>query len=137
MNTSNKSNNSNVAYGTGRRKESIARVWLKCGSGKFIVNRKNLAEYFVNPTLQAALYQPFIATETNAQFDILSTVKGGGLSGQSSALQHGISRALAKLRADLHKTLRKQGFLTRDSRVVERKKYGRKKARKKFQFSKR
>lgn len=125
------------SYGTGRRKNSIARIWLKPGNGKIIVNGKDINDYFVRPVLKMIINQPFDATKTIDQFDVYCTVKGGGLSGQAGALRHGISRALNLHDDSLHKTLRQGGYLTRDSRVVERKKYGRAKARKRFQFSKR
>lgn len=125
-------------YATGRRKSSsTARVWIKPGNGKVVVNGKEIEKYFVRPVLRMIINQPFVVTGTDQRFDVVCTVKGGGLSGQAGAIRHGISRALDKSDPDLHAILRKGGFLTRDSRVVERKKYGRKKARKSFQFSKR
>ncbi|MEM7617189.1 MAG: 30S ribosomal protein S9 [Pseudomonadota bacterium] len=125
-------------YATGKRKsDSIARVWVMPGTGKIIVNKQELDQYFVRPVLKMIISQPFDVTETNGHFDVMCTVKGGGLSGQAGAIRHGISKALALFNPDLRPALKKAGFLTRDSRVVERKKYGRKKARKKFQFSKR
>lgn len=125
------------AYGTGRRKDSTARVWLKRGSGKIIVNGRDVTTYFARPTLRMIINQPFDALGEASKFDILCTVKGGGLSGQAGAVRHGISRALDQYDPNFHKTLRQGGFLTRDSRVVERKKYGKRKARRSFQFSKR
>ena len=125
------------AYATGKRKNAIARVWVKPGSGKIIVNDKEFAAYFARPVLQMILQQPIVATNRNGQFDIVATVIGGGLSGQAGAVRHGISKALTYYEPELRGVLKKGGFLTRDSRVVERKKYGRVKARRSFQFSKR
>ncbi len=125
------------SYGTGRRKDSSARVWLKRGSGKVIVNGKENAVYFARPTLRMLINQPFLAVDGENKFDVMCTVKGGGLSGQAGAVRHGISRALDCYDPTFHKALRQGGFLTRDSRVVERKKYGKAKARRSFQFSKR
>lgn len=125
------------SYGTGRRKDASARVWVKSGTGKIIVNGEEVEKYFARPVLRMILNQPFGATHTAGQFDVWCTVAGGGLSGQAGAVRHGISRALDNFDPTLHKILRQGGFLTRDSRVVERKKYGRAKARKRFQFSKR
>ena len=124
-------------YATGRRKEATARVWLSRGSGKIVVNDRDVTEYFARPVLRMIINQPFVATETTGQFDVMCTVKGSGLSGQAGAVRLGISRVLDTMVPDLHPTLRKGGFLTRDSRKVERKKFGHKKARKSFQFSKR
>ncbi|MDR1139592.1 MAG: 30S ribosomal protein S9 [Rickettsiales bacterium] len=125
-------------YATGRRKESAARVWIKPGSGKFSVNQKDkLLDYFKRESVCQMVKMPFIVTSMLDKYDVFATIKGGGLSGQAGALAHGISRALSKINQDLHSILRKRGFLTRDSRVVERKKYGQHKARKKCQFSKR
>ncbi|MDG7056213.1 MAG: 30S ribosomal protein S9 [Wolbachia endosymbiont of Meromenopon meropis] len=125
-------------YSTGRRKESAARVWIRSGSGKFNINRKNeLLDYFKRESVCKMIKMPFIVTSTLDKYDVFATIKGGGLSGQAGALVHGISRALSKISHDLHSILRKGGFLTRDSRIVERKKYGQHKARKKCQFSKR
>lgn len=134
-----KSTNQSVErfYATGRRKEAVARVWLSRGTGKVIVNNRDITQYFARPVLRMIINQPFSATDTIGQYDIVSTVKGSGLSGQAGALRLGISRALDTCSPDLHSTLRKGGFLTRDSRKVERKKFGHKKARKSFQFSKR
>ena len=125
------------AYATGRRKESSARVWIRPGTGKIIVNKRDITEYFARPVLRMVLNQPFVATSTDGKFDVYCTVKGGGLSGQAGAVRHGISRALDNFDPTLHTVLRRGGFLTRDSRSVERKKYGKAKARKSFQFSKR
>ncbi len=125
-------------YATGRRKESAARVWIKPGSGKFSVNKKgDLISYFKRESVCQIVKMPFIATSTLDKYDVFATVKGGGLSGQAGALAHGISRALSSVSQGLHSILRNGEFLTRDSRVVERKKYGQHKARKKCQFSKR
>lgn len=126
------------AYGTGRRKDASARVWIKPGTGKVVVNNKEVKAYFARPVLQMIVNQPFEATDTEGKFDVYATVIGGGLSGQAGAVRLGISRALDDFNPESnHKPLRKGGFLTRDSRVVERKKYGRAKARRRFQFSKR
>jgi small subunit ribosomal protein S9 len=125
------------AYATGKRKDAVARVWLKPGSGRIIVNGKTYTEYFARPVLQMIIQQPINAAERRDQFDIVATVAGGGLSGQAGAVRHGISKALTLYEPGLRPVLKKGGFLTRDSRVVERKKYGRAKARKSFQFSKR
>ena len=125
------------AYATGKRKDAIARVWVKPGSGKIIVNDKEFAAYFARPVLQMILKQPILATNRDGQFDIIATVAGGGLSGQAGAVRHGISKALTYYEPGLRTVLKKGGFLTRDSRTVERKKYGKAKARRSFQFSKR
>jgi small subunit ribosomal protein S9 len=125
------------AYATGKRKTAIARVWIKPGSGKIIVNKKDHAEYFGRAVLQMVIKQPLIAADRNDQYDVVCTVKGSGPSGQAGAVRHGISKALTFFEPDLRGVLKKGGFLTRDSRVVERKKYGRAKARRSFQFSKR
>ena len=125
------------SYSTGRRKESTARVWVKRGTGKIIINGKDMSLYFARPVLQMQLNFVFDVTERKDQFDVTATVKGGGLSGQAGAVRHGLSRALSLFEPDLRKSLKVAGMLTRDSRVVERKKYGRAKARKSFQFSKR
>ena len=125
------------AYATGKRKNAIARVWVKPGSGKIVVNDKEFATYFARPVLQMILNQPIIASNRAGQYDIVATVVGGGLSGQAGAVRHGISKALTYFEPGLRSVLKKGGFLTRDSRVVERKKYGRMKARRSFQFSKR
>jgi small subunit ribosomal protein S9 len=125
------------AYATGKRKNAIARVWVRPGTGKIVVNDKEFAAYFARPVLQMILQQPIVATNRNGQFDIIATVVGGGLSGQAGAVRHGISKALTYYEPGLRPVLKKGGFLTRDSRVVERKKYGKAKARRSFQFSKR
>ncbi len=126
-----------ITYGTGRRKNAIARVWLKRGNGKITVNGKDLESYFARPVLRMIINQPFSSIDRVGNFDINCTVLGGGLSGQAGAVRLGISRALDAYDETFHKPLRKNGFLTRDSRVVERKKYGHAKARRSFQFSKR
>ncbi len=125
------------AYATGKRKNAIARVWIKPGSGKVMVNGKELNTFFARPVLQMILRQPFQVAGVEDQFDVMATVKGGGLSGQAGAVKHGISKALQLYDPSLRGALKAAGFLTRDSRVVERKKYGKAKARKSFQFSKR
>jgi small subunit ribosomal protein S9 len=125
------------SYATGKRKNAVARVWVKPGSGKIIVNGKEFAEYFARPVLQMILQQPLVAAARTGQFDIIATVAGGGLSGQAGAVRHGVSKALTYFEPGLRAVLKKGGFLTRDSRVVERKKYGKAKARRSFQFSKR
>ena len=125
------------AYATGKRKDAIARVWVKPGSGRIIVNDKDFNAYFARPVLQMILQQPIVATNRNGQYDVIATVEGGGLSGQAGAVRHGISKALTYYEPALRAVLKKGGFLTRDSRVVERKKYGKAKARRSFQFSKR
>ena len=125
------------AYATGKRKDAVARVWVKPGSGKVTVNGKELAEYFARPVLQMILRQPFDVAGVAGQFDVVATVAGGGLSGQAGAVKHGISKALQLYEPSLRGALKAAGFLTRDSRVVERKKYGKAKARRSFQFSKR
>ncbi|WP_455482473.1 30S ribosomal protein S9 [Bartonella sp. B35(2025)] len=125
------------AYATGKRKDAVARVWIKPGSGKIIINNKEFDKYFARPVLRMILCQPIVATNRNTQFDIIATVTGGGLSGQAGAVRHGISKALTYYEPALRSILKKGGFLTRDSRIVERKKYGKAKARRSFQFSKR
>ncbi len=125
------------AYATGKRKDAVARVWIKPGSGKVEVNGKDVNAYFARPVLQMILKQPFQITNVEGQFDVYATVSGGGLSGQAGAVKHGISKALQLYEPSLRGALKAAGFLTRDSRVVERKKYGRAKARRSFQFSKR
>ena len=125
------------SYATGRRKNASARVWVKRGSGNIIINGKILAEYFARPVLQMLLVQPLQATSREGEFDVFATVKGGGLSGQAGAVRHGISRALINFEPGLRLPLKAGGFLTRDPRVVERKNYGKAKARRSFQFSKR
>ncbi len=124
-------------YATGKRKNAIARVWIKQGTGKFTVNRRDAPIYFARPVLQMLINQPFVAADRSEQYDVWCTVKGGGSSGQAGAVRHGISKALLGYEPGLRPVLRAGGFLTRDSRVVERKKYGKRKARRSFQFSKR
>jgi len=125
------------AYATGKRKDAVARVWVRPGTGKIVVNDRAVEVYFARPVLQMVIQQPFVAANRKGQYDVICTVAGGGLSGQAGALRHGISRALTYYEPELRSPLKKGGFLTRDSRVVERKKYGRAKARRSFQFSKR
>ncbi|MGC6485706.1 MAG: 30S ribosomal protein S9 [Candidatus Puniceispirillales bacterium] len=125
------------SYATGRRKDASARVWVKRGTGRMSINGKDVAEYFARPVLQMLLRQPFETAGRNDEFDVIATVKGGGLSGQAGAVRHGISHALIRFEPALRPVLKAGGFLTRDSRVVERKKYGKRKARRSFQFSKR
>ena len=125
------------AYATGRRKDAVARVWLKPGTGKIVVNGRDQEIYFARPSLRLVINQPFGVTERTGQYDVIATVKGGGLSGQAGAVMHGIAQALSKYEPLLRSAVKSEGFLTRDSRVVERKKYGKAKARKSFQFSKR
>ncbi len=125
------------AYATGRRKDAVARVWLKPGTGKIVVNGRDQEVYFARPSLRLVINQPFGITERTGQYDVIATVKGGGLSGQAGAVKHGIAQALSKYEPLLRSAVKSEGFLTRDSRVVERKKYGKAKARKSFQFSKR
>jgi small subunit ribosomal protein S9 len=125
------------AYATGKRKDAVARVWIKKGSGKITVNKKPVEKYFARPTLQMIIQQAFSVTNAVDQFDVMATVKGGGLSGQAGAVRHGMSKALTIFDEEFRSALKAAGFLTRDSRVVERKKYGKPKARRSFQFSKR
>ena len=125
------------AYATGKRKNAVARVWIKPGKGTLTINGREFATYFARPVLQLIVKQPIMATERNDQYDVVVTVAGGGLSGQAGAVRHGISKALNYFEPALRPVLKKGGFLTRDSRVVERKKYGKAKARRSFQFSKR
>ncbi|HEY9058162.1 MAG TPA: 30S ribosomal protein S9 [Aurantimonas sp.] len=125
------------AYATGKRKDAVARVWVKPGTGKITINERDFATYFARPVLQMVLRQPIVAASRDGQFDIIATVAGGGLSGQAGAVRHGISKALTYYEPGLRSVLKKGGFLTRDSRTVERKKYGKAKARRSFQFSKR
>ena len=125
------------AYSTGKRKDAVARVWIKKGSGQITVNKKPVEKYFARPTLQMIIQQAFSTTSTEDQFDVMATVKGGGLSGQAGAVRHGLSKALTLFDGELRGALKAAGFLTRNSRVVERKKYGKPKARRSFQFSKR
>jgi small subunit ribosomal protein S9 len=125
------------AYGTGKRKNAIARVWVKPGKGTITINGRDQSVYFARPVLRMMLEQPFLITDRIGQYDVVCTVTGSGLSGQAGAVRHGISKALADFEPAVRPALRQNGFLTRDPRVVERKKYGRKKARRSFQFSKR
>jgi small subunit ribosomal protein S9 len=125
------------AYATGRRKDAVARVWLKPGSGKIVVNGRDQEVYFARPTLRLIINQVFDVTDRKGQYDVIATVKGGGLSGQAGAVRHGISTALTRYEPELRTAVKREGFLTRDPRVVERKKYGKAKARRSFQFSKR
>ncbi|RED13760.1 30S ribosomal protein S9 [Pontivivens insulae] len=125
------------SYATGKRKDAIARVWVKPGKGNVVVNGKPMNEYFARPVLQMLLGQPFSVAGVEGEFDVMATVKGGGLSGQAGAVRHGVSKALSLYEPSLRPALKAAGFLTRDSRVVERKKYGKRKARRSFQFSKR
>jgi len=125
------------SYATGRRKNAVARVWVKPGKGEILINGKKAAQYFARPVLRMLITQPFLVADRYNQFDVFCTVVGGGLSGQAGAVRHGISRALTHYEPDLRPILKVAGFLTRDSRVVERKKYGHPKARRSFQFSKR
>jgi small subunit ribosomal protein S9 len=127
----------NRAYATGKRKDAVARVWIKPGSGKIVVNTREVEVYFARPVLRMMIQQPLVAAARQSQYDVICTVAGGGLSGQAGAVRHGISKALTNFEPDLRTVLKKGGFLTRDSRVVERKKYGKAKARRSFQFSKR
>jgi len=125
------------AYATGKRKDAVARVWIKPGPGKIVVNTREVDTYFARPVLRMMIQQPLVAAARAGQYDVICTVAGGGLSGQAGAVRHGISKALTNFEPDLRGILKKGGFLTRDSRTGERKKYGRAKARKSFQFSKR
>ena len=125
------------AYATGKRKNAVARVWIKPGSGKIIVNTRPVEVFFARPVLRMLIQQPIVAANRSGQYDVICTVSGGGLSGQAGAVRHGISKALTYFEPELRSPLKRGGFLTRDSRVVERKKYGRAKARRSFQFSKR
>jgi small subunit ribosomal protein S9 len=125
------------AYATGRRKDAVARVWLKPGSGKIIINGREQEVYFARPTLRLVINQPFDVADRQGQYDVVATVVGGGLSGQAGAVKHGIAQALSRYEPALRTAVKQAGFLTRDPRVVERKKYGRAKARRSFQFSKR
>ena len=125
------------AYATGRRKNAVARVWVKLGTGKITINGRDQKIYFARPTQQMVIQQPFDVSQRNGQFDVVATVSGGGLSGQAGAVRHGIAQALSKFEPALRGAMKTSGFLTRDSRVVERKKYGRAGARRRFQFSKR
>lgn len=125
------------AYATGKRKDAVARVWVKPGSGKILVNAREFEVYFARPVLRMMIQQPLVSSNRQGQYDVICTVSGGGLSGQAGAVRHGLSKALTNFEPELRGVLKKGGFLTRDSRVVERKKYGRAKARRSFQFSKR
>jgi len=125
------------AYATGKRKNAVARVWIKPGAGKIVINTRVIETYFARPVLRMLIQQPIVATNRTGQYDVTCTVSGGGLSGQAGAVRHGISKALTYFEPDLRGALKRGGFLTRDSRVVERKKYGKAKARRSFQFSKR
>ncbi|MDI1345235.1 MAG: 30S ribosomal protein S9 [Pseudolabrys sp.] len=125
------------AYATGKRKNAVARVWIKPGSGKIVVNTRTVEKFFARPVLRMLIQQPLVCANRVTQYDVICTVSGGGLSGQAGAVRHGISKALTYFEPDLRGALKKGGFLTRDSRVVERKKYGKAKARRSFQFSKR
>jgi small subunit ribosomal protein S9 len=125
------------AYATGKRKDAVARVWIKPGPGQIVVNEKPVEQYFARPVLRMILQQPLHVANRAGQFDIVVTVAGGGLSGQAGAVRHGLAKALTNFEPELRPALKKEGFLTRDPRVVERKKYGKKKARRSFQFSKR
>ena len=125
------------AYATGKRKNAVARVWIKPGAGKIVVNTKTVEVFFARPVLRMLIQQPLVAANRAGQYDVICTVSGGGLSGQAGAVRHGLAKALTYFEPDLRGALKSAGFLTRDSRVVERKKYGRAKARRSFQFSKR
>ena len=125
------------AYATGKRKNAVARVWIKPGGGKITINTRPVEVFFARPVLRMMIQQPLVAASRNGQYDVVCTVSGGGLSGQAGAVRHGISKALTYFEPDLRTPLKRGGFLTRDPRVVERKKYGRRKARRSFQFSKR
>ena len=125
------------AYATGKRKDAVARVWIKMGGGKIVINERPVETYFARPVLRMMIQQPLVASNRQGQYDVVCTVSGGGLSGQAGAVRHGLSKALMRYEPDLRPVLKRGGFLTRDPRVVERKKYGRAKARRSFQFSKR
>ena len=125
------------AYATGKRKDAVARVWIKPGVGKILINDAAIETYFARPVLRMLIQQPLVSSNRNGQYDVTCTVSGGGLSGQAGAVRHGLSKALTNFEPDLRAVLKRGGFLTRDSRVVERKKYGKAKARRSFQFSKR
>jgi small subunit ribosomal protein S9 len=125
------------AYATGKRKDAVARVWIKPGPGKIVINERTIEVYFARPVLRMLIQQPMVVANRNGQYDVSCTVSGGGLSGQAGAVRHAISKALTQYEPDLRGVLKRGGFLTRDARVVERKKYGRAKARRSFQFSKR
>ncbi|MBM3576785.1 MAG: 30S ribosomal protein S9 [Alphaproteobacteria bacterium] len=125
------------AYATGKRKNAVARVWVKPGAGKITVNGRDIEAYFARPVLRMILAQPLVVAKRTGQYDLVVSVAGGGLSGQAGAVRHGLAKALTNYEPELRPALKKEGFLTRDSRVVERKKYGKRKARRSFQFSKR
>ncbi len=125
------------AYATGKRKNAVARVWIKPGAGKIVVNTRPIEVFFARPVLRMLIQQPLVAAQRAGQYDVICAVSGGGLSGQAGAVRHGLAKALTNYEPDLRSVLKRGGFLTRDSRVVERKKYGRAKARRSFQFSKR
>jgi small subunit ribosomal protein S9 len=125
------------AYATGKRKDAVARVWIKMGDGKIVINERPVETYFARPVLRMMIAQPLVASNRQGQYDVVCTVSGGGLSGQAGAVRHGLSKALMRYEPELRGVLKRGGFLTRDPRVVERKKYGRAKARRSFQFSKR
>jgi small subunit ribosomal protein S9 len=125
------------AYATGKRKNAVARVWIKPGAGKISINGRDVENYFARPVLRMILQQPLVIAKRVGQYDLIVTVAGGGLSGQAGAVRHGLAKALTHYEPELRSPLKKEGFLTRDSRVVERKKYGKRKARRSFQFSKR
>ena len=125
------------AYATGKRKDAVARVWIKPGAGRIVINDRTIETYFARPVLRMLIQQPLVAANRQGQFDVVCTVSGGGLSGQAGAVRHGLSKALMRFEPDLRPVLKRGGFLTRDPRVVERKKYGKAKARRSFQFSKR
>jgi len=125
------------AYATGKRKDAVARVWVKMGAGQIVINERPVETYFARPVLRMLIQQPLVASNRQGQYDVVCTVSGGGLSGQAGAVRHGLSKALMRYEPDLRPVLKRGGFLTRDPRVVERKKYGRAKARRSFQFSKR
>lgn len=134
---SQKLDNQGRAYATGKRKDAVARVWVKPGAGNITINDRPLDTYFARPVLRMLIQQPLVTANRNGQYDVICTVSGGGLSGQAGAVRHGLSKALTNFEPDLRSLLKRGGFLTRDSRVVERKKYGRAGARRRFQFSKR
>jgi small subunit ribosomal protein S9 len=125
------------AYATGKRKDAVARVWIKPGAGRIVINERTIETYFARPVLRMLIQQPLDTANRKGQYDVTCTVSGGGLSGQAGAVRHGLSKALTNFEPDLRSVLKREGFLTRDSRVVERKKYGKAKARRSFQFSKR
>ena len=125
------------AYATGKRKDAVARVWIRMGGGKIVINDRSVETYFARPVLRMLIQQPLVTANRQGQYDVICTVSGGGLSGQAGAMRHGLSKALTHFEPELRSVLKRGGFLTRDSRVVERKKYGRAKARRSFQFSKR